>query len=195
MKKRLFFAITLPQTTIDLFAGLPLTVPENPLVRWTKTENLHITVVFLGYLEKENISSLEKEIHQVLQTMRSFSLEFAGLSFGPRGKSPRLIWAKYKDHNDFSETIDRLAEHLQKKGFPPKGKLWKNPHVTLARFKGRIDTSPLPSVILPPLRATQIDLYESKLFRSGPVYTKRRTFHLTNKLDEPKKVWRQKVCE
>ena len=73
-KKRLFFAVNLPEQVKKQLAEKML--PQIPKEQWRKVlpENLHITMHFLGYLPKEAVAKLMEQA-KALESFESFEAE------------------------------------------------------------------------------------------------------------------------
>jgi RNA 2',3'-cyclic 3'-phosphodiesterase len=179
---RLFIAIEIPEDIRTTFASLLKEFCAiAPQLRWVRTENLHVTLKFLGETESAKLDALQN----VLSAVRSpypVNLEFRGLGFFPNEKRPRVFWAGIEaspNLRTLATDIDQAAHPL---GFLLEDRPF-TPHLTLARF-------PVPGI--PPkllqamneksshsfgsLTAKEFHLIESRLKPSGAEYTTLRTF-------------------
>lgn len=87
MKHRIFIAINLPENVRKKLEDYQRKWPELP-VRWTKSYNLHITLVFLGYLSDEEILEVIKTTQEVVTRNESFSINLKKIIYGPPKKMP-----------------------------------------------------------------------------------------------------------
>ena len=113
MKHRVFIAINLPEGVKKKLASHKDKWPELP-ARWTKEDNLHITLEFLGYVSDEEILEILKTAEETASKHASFEVKLNKICYGPLGKMPpRMIWAIGDKINEFNAA----------------------PHITLARIK------------------------------------------------------------
>jgi 2'-5' RNA ligase len=99
--------------------------------RWTEPENLHLTLRFVGDLDKPQA----REFADGLETIDvdAFELRLAGLgTFG--GNEPRSIWAGVEPSAPLEALARANDRAARTAGLPPDGRPFK-PHVTLARLK------------------------------------------------------------
>jgi len=178
MNYRLFLAIPLSSEHIHNISGLSKS-SEIKGVRWTKEENLHITLLFLSNIREEDLSSLISKLKD-LEKNESFNLEFENLIFAPPGQiPPRMIWLKLKN----SAFFDRLAinaYHLSK-AFTKIDQPRRNSiHITLARLKPYANWKKvnLSNFKLETIRVKKIELISSTLTPQGPIYSKMAEFKL-----------------
>ncbi len=130
-----------------LFIGIPLKTPLQAeleavqsrlksLLRdascvWTRRENFHITVRFLGEVAEEQVKILQRMLDGIAQQTSSSKLSIDSLGyFPPRGRV-RVIWAGGKSSEllKISHSLDQTLADL---GFAPEEKPF-HAHVTLAR--------------------------------------------------------------
>lgn len=168
---RLFVAATLP-------AALKQTLQEQvqhfegPEVRALPTDNLHLTLHFIGDVPAQRLPDIQQRIAEVAQRHQPFTLALERTEAGPTAKHPRLVWARFAAHDAFASLNRDLADALS--DTPPK-KQKPVPHVTLARF--RKDMPPpqhLPTLAAPPhtqLQVGSIALWQSRLGSPHPTYT------------------------
>lgn len=174
--KRIFIAVNLPRATKDRLAKTREKWPDLP-VRWTKPENLHITLAFVGYVKDEDVLNISNTAREIGKRRRPFTLRLTDLDLGPSGSPKRMIWA----NGEKSEELDALKNdletallHFQKKS-TYRHKEFK-PHITLARFDPK-KWSQIPEkerFVSEEMRATfrigSIEVMESKLKKSGAEY-------------------------
>lgn len=179
---------------VRAFFGLP--VPEShrhalepyvarcasaaPAFRWVAASNLHLTVRFLGHVER----ALTERLADVIEAdgLEAFELQLgAELGFFKRGRLARVVWIGLAGG---AEPAGALAENVEARcrqaGLEPETRAF-NPHLTLARAKGR-DGAPLPALSAPPAmsawRADELILYRSQMGRGGSVYEPLRRIRL-----------------
>jgi 2'-5' RNA ligase len=131
---RLFWAIELPETARDRLRVTQAELRERARgadVRWSRPEQLHLTVQFLGEADPAPILAAA----QALPRPGALDLEVAGLgTFG--GRRPRVVWAGVRGPG--LEALVALAGALGQAmagvGFAPEARAYR-PHVTLGRVR------------------------------------------------------------
>lgn len=91
-------------------------------VKWVETENLHITLKFLGETLEEQLEKIIKTIEQTAAGHGSFTLKLTGLGTF----FPRVVWVGVSEGG---EALINLAAGLGEKKF--------SPHVTIGRIKDK----------------------------------------------------------
>jgi len=177
-KHRIFIAINLPEEIKKKLSDYQSKWPELP-VRWTKLENIHLTLIFLGYLTDEEISETCEISKEIASKYSQFTINLNKICYGPPKKMPpRMIWVqgeKLKTLSDLKEELEKsLMENIR---FSPENREF-SPHLTLGRIKTwqwrQIDPEDRPEVeedISLSFNVNSIEVMESKLKRTGPEYT------------------------
>ena len=80
-KRRVFIAINLPENIKKKLAGYREKWPEMP-VRWTRQDNIHITLVFLGYIADEELINICESVKEVVSKNSSFSVNLFKICYG-----------------------------------------------------------------------------------------------------------------
>lgn len=181
MKKRLFVASDIPTTLVEDFSKYQESLSINQ-ASWTKEENYHLTVAFLGYVSEENIGSIEKEISQIAANTSFFELHFEGVILAPPGKDARMIWAKLDPSDLYSELVSKVYSNT-KPYITEQTRTERIPHITLARFREgeRISEE---NLVQPQLRqksffVENVSLFETRQNNEAqPSYLKISTFKL-----------------
>lgn len=172
MKRRMFAAIPLPDTLRHELAayGRRSRAPE---IRWTREENLHITVYFIGWVDESALTDVKEKMRGALEGAEPFTLTFDRILFAPPGKTKRMVWALFRDSKSYEKLAESVAQAL---GEYADGTMLKLiPHVTLARFKvpGIAKGNELrePKLTVNEFAVSRVELMESKLSPSGPTYS------------------------
>lgn len=177
-RHRIFIAINLPEDIKKKLSDYQSKWPELP-VRWTKLENIHITLIFLGYLTNEEIPELCKIAKEVVSKYPQFTVNLNKICYGPPKKMPpRMIWVqgeKLKILSGLKEDLEKsLTENIR---FSPENREF-SPHLTLGRIKTwqwrQIEPEDRPEVeedISLSFNVNSIEVMESVLKRTGPEYT------------------------
>jgi len=186
MRRRIFIAINLPDDIKeDLEKNqheIESLFPEEQtrgMIRWVKKENLHITLLFLGYLLDEEVGEVCRNIKKAVSGKSVFSLKLEKISYGPPGKIPPLmIWAigeKVKEIVDLKDSMEKLLISPEVK-FGKENRGFKL-HITLARIRAwqwrKIEPEERPEIerrISLDFEVNSIEVMESKLKRGGAEY-------------------------
>ncbi len=172
-RRRVFIAINLPEDVKKKLAEYQENWPDLP-IRWTKQDNIHITLVFLGYVADEELVEVCKAVKEVGSRHSSFSVNLFKICYGPTDKKPpRMVWAigeKSEEFASLKEDLDKSLANSEKRQF--------SPHITLGRIRKwewqRIEPEERPSVdeeINLSFSVDSIEIMESVLKRGGPEYT------------------------
>jgi 2'-5' RNA ligase len=179
---RLFVALEIPpavRQSLGEFLTVLRALSSQP--RWVRTDNLHITLKFIGEVQPEKLGDIRVALSAV-HSDRSVALDFRGVGFFPNEKRPRVFWAGVEASTNLEQLAGDIDRSLEKLGVPP-GKRPFSPHLTLARFE--------PPGLLEKLRAAiqenakrefgsfavgEFHLIESKLKPGGAEYTTLETF-------------------
>ena len=66
-------------------------------VRWTRPEQFHVTLKFLGDVPAEQVGALENSVAAVCAASPALRLAARGIGFFPGERKPRVIWAGVAD--------------------------------------------------------------------------------------------------
>jgi 2'-5' RNA ligase len=176
---RAFIAFKLPADVVDSLRVLQSGLKKRGLnLRWVHPENIHLTLKFLGDVPTEELQEVKHVIGEVARHQVVFSLEAKGLGVFPTVKKARVLWSGIHGDvirlNSLQGTLDQSLAAL---GFEPEKRSFRG-HLTLGRFKGRVDGKRLAAMISefgsyasPPFASERLILFQSDLKPSGAVYT------------------------
>ena len=176
-RHRIFIAINLPSDIRKRLEKHQSNWPELP-VRWTKRDNLHITLVFLGYLKEEELLEIFEITKNVALKHKSFEINLNEICYGPPKKMPpRMVWVRGEKSKELSDLRYELEEALiGGVGFSPEKRLFA-PHITLGRIRQwefkNIEVEDRPEVkkeINLTFPVNSIEIMESYLKRGGAEY-------------------------
>ncbi|WP_339729712.1 RNA 2',3'-cyclic phosphodiesterase [uncultured Gimesia sp.] len=105
-------------------------------VRPIPTDQMHITLKFLGPTELEDIMPISTILKKMRTEFPRMKLAFKGLGAFPRADHPNVIWAGITDPTVLTEMVNFLERETGKLGYPPERKVF-HPHLTLARVKAK----------------------------------------------------------
>lgn len=168
--RRLFIAINIPDDLKIKLDEFRKEYEKKFPGRWVKKENMHLTVLFLGYTEEKNIPKIMEMISAASENNLPTEIKFQEIIPFP-SRQPRMIWLS----GDFSKKLqiikDYLETELKKEKIPYKHELRElHPHINLVRFNNA-PKIPFKSIHLRySFQAARLDLMESRLSRLGANY-------------------------
>lgn len=184
---RSFLAFELPPEIREKIGEVSIELQKLTLpVRWVKVTNIHLTIIFLGYVDEDKIDDIKEKVNLVVQRFSIFQTRLNGIGVFPNWRKPRVIWI---DLGGEIERLSTLREELQTElkvlGFKPEKRPFA-PHLTIGRFKGLLDRDEELKSILDRYHdlsgdlqyLNELVLFKSDLKPDGPVYTKMATWQL-----------------
>jgi 2'-5' RNA ligase len=181
---RLFTGLDLPGHVVDSLQQLLDKLRPLAAIQWTQPENLHITTKFIGNWPDDRLDELEAAF-QAIERREPIPVHIRKVGFFPNPHSPRVFWCGVEAPGleALAAATDRAAASL---GISSETRAY-SPHLTLARIKQRLNLQPLrdataawPSLDFGQFEATRFFLYESRLRRTGSVYTKLAEYPLVS---------------
>ena len=177
MRRRVFIAIKLPEGVKKKLGSFQLKWPELPC-RWTKKDNLHITLEFLGYLIDEEVVELCQRTRQIASEKPPFTVKLTKICYGPTDKKPiRSLSAQRSSHRSPRPSSGVAPRMLWAIGDKIK-EFNIIPHITLGRLKmlqfRQMEPEERPEIsenIDLSFEVNSIEVMESRLKRNGPDYT------------------------
>jgi 2'-5' RNA ligase len=176
--KRLFIGVPIQSEKATKQAGIwknDRQLNSNHL-NWTKSENWHITLFFLGDTTVSKISLLQNLMDESFNGIEAFNTELIGLGVFPNTQNPKVLWIGLEDIQPLMPAHSQLGNLLQQNGFSFDSKPLK-PHLTLARIKHMNDRTGFETLLkdyqqfsFGTVKIDRIVLYESILTQQGPVY-------------------------
>lgn len=175
---RTFIAIEIPAEIRAALAALQIDLRRAKAdVGWTKPDNIHLTLQFLGEIEEQRISEIADVLAGCAGQFQAFTLRLNGVGVFPNARQPRVLWAGLSGEVETLLAMQRdLAARLSAIGIKGDGKAF-HPHLTIGRVKSnrnarelvaQADLSSLPAL---PFAVHEIALVKSELLPAGARYT------------------------
>jgi 2'-5' RNA ligase len=135
---RLFIAIAVPPDVRQEIGRAQGQLRRNSppgAVRWTRPDQFHVTLKFLGDVPAGQVEALKKSVSAVCAGFAAMQLSARGIGFFPNVQKPRVIWAGADDDSgQLAELFRQMDEAVRP--FAPAEKPGKFAgHITLGRFK------------------------------------------------------------
>lgn len=179
MKNRLFLALKLPEEIRREIVSFRDEINEGDIPRkWEPTDKLHMTLKFLGDVEDIQNKKIEIIIEKIINDFPKVECEYDRFGFF----LPRILWLGLRVEKHLFEIVNRMNFDLQKLDFEREMRNFK-PHITILRIKDKLNpdfVSKFNTFKLPPKKFNldEIALMESKLQKSGSVYTELKNYKL-----------------
>nr|HID60160.1 RNA 2',3'-cyclic phosphodiesterase [Desulfobacterales bacterium] len=177
---RTFIAVELPEHVLVEIRKVQAALKRHNLnIRWVLTENIHLTLKFLGDVAQSEIGRILETIEKATDNLKRFSLYGKGIGVFPGPHRPQVIWVGVKGEIDVLEGLQaRLENGMESLGFAREHRPF-TPHLTLGRVKGRLNRALLLKAMeelndfqTKPFSVDSVVLFRSVLKPDGVVYTK-----------------------
>jgi len=151
MKKKIFIAINLPEKIkkdlVNYQEKIDGHFDDFCPIKWTRKDNLHITMFFIGFVEYDELVNVFNKTEKALENLEPFRVELESITYGPLGKTPKMVWVNGKKISEIIEANRNLEEALFE--IRPTEHDF-TPHITLGRivqwqFK-KIDEDQIPQI-------------------------------------------------
>jgi 2'-5' RNA ligase len=169
---RAFLAIPLPRQLQESIRFIQTELQASiSQARWTRPENLHLTLHFFGELEQETLEKLKVSVLSVKGCQRPFQLEVKGLGAFPNPHRPRVIWLGLESRGQLEQLYRATGRCVHQAGLTTDSRPY-SPHLTIARLRGdKFSLTELFSSMqqkrIEPVTVDRFVLYESHLRPEG----------------------------
>lgn len=180
---RAFIAVEIPEEILQAVGEATAEMRRviGPRVRWVPTQNMHLTLKFLGDITPSNVDMLSQMVRAQAELFPCFDIHVGGLGSFPSLKRPRVIFIGIQApaalealQRGIESASHRLGYESEDRGF--------SPHLTLGRVKQGVTATELQLIrraleetTIDSLGAARVDsvhLYKSDLKPSGSIYTR-----------------------
>lgn len=135
---RLFFAVTIPEEMVAQVQAVQQelrAVIGDEGVRWTRPEQFHYTLKFLGEQPLKRVYEAIEVARTLRETQAPFALTLGGVGAFPNNERPSVLWlGAHLGGDTLAELADRLDAALYRRRFRREPRPHKA-HLTLARIK------------------------------------------------------------
>ncbi len=156
-------------------------------LRVVDSENLHLTLKFLGEVPENLVDDILEAMHSSLSEFSSFDVSLYGTGVFPSMSYMRVVWVGFDENRECLIEMQKVLDStLMPLGFAPDKRFY--PHLTIARVKSRKGEAQLKEFVLEnkdrSFGNTVVDsvhLKKSVLTPKGPVYSTIKEVKLTGK--------------
>jgi 2'-5' RNA ligase len=176
---RLFVAAIPPPALAEKLADAAAALAP-PALRTTPTENVHVTIHFLGEVAPDAVPALTTALADVCAHHAPIELRLEAIAPGPP-RRPRMLWGTAEASPAYEALVTAVSAAAAP--YAPNARRARpgTPHLTLARLRGHArlnswpDPQPLDDARFP---VTELALVNSALGKYGPTYTTLTAFPL-----------------
>ena len=181
---RAFIAVEIPpdihkaieSKTAPLRAAL-----DSSLVRWVPSNNIHLTLKFLGDVSPANVDMLSQMLNVEVSQHQPFAIKFGGLGAFPNSRRPRVIWVGIQAPDELEALQHGIEAAAATLGYPAEKRPF-SPHLTVGRVKQNISSTGMQKIrtalektqvgSLGTVQVSAVHLIKSDLKPTGAVYTR-----------------------
>jgi len=154
-------------------------------LKWARSENLHVTLRFIGEQAADRGPGLVRAVEQGVRGYRSFPVQADGLGVFPDWKRPRVLFLQLHDGGGLSELARSVSARIDAAcpdAVAPTGVF--RAHLTLARFHRNVDAAAMTELRaldaprLPGFTVDEVRLMASELRPAGARYAVQGVFPL-----------------
>jgi 2'-5' RNA ligase len=174
---RTFIAIELPtdvrKRVLKHIDQLRVKLPD-VRASWSREDNLHLTLKFLGDVPVEHIPKLSDAVARAAHQIPSFKIMLSECGcFPPRGR-PNVLWIGVQGDVLF-HSHSAIEKECAAAGFPPEARPY-HPHLTIARLRKPQGARSLAELhtrmgFTPEsFSVSEVIVYRSELLREGSIH-------------------------
>lgn len=180
-KERIFIASNFSEeliSKIDAFERKIQSELSIPGIRWVKSSNLHLTLQFIGDVEKYKIPEISNLLDCAVIGKGPITVSVKGFGCFSNRQNPKVLWIGIEENAELLELVKPLSQTLAAKNYIQPGLF--SPHITLARIKDFLTDSERKllnqiqeknkSVDLGRHVLNNVTLFQSFLSKVGPTY-------------------------
>ncbi len=175
---RAFLALDLPENVSRFLDDISSQLKKSRAdVRWVNPTSIHLTLKFLGNVNRSRIQDIENVMSPIFAIQRELELKISGIGAFPNMSQPRVIWVGVSDPSGrLVKVVSSIEKAFNDLGFDPESRPF-NPHLTLGRTRSNNGKERLVDLIesMRPnagisFVADRAILFQSVLGPAGPRY-------------------------
>jgi RNA 2',3'-cyclic 3'-phosphodiesterase len=177
---RVFCAVELPddvrEQLQDHITRLREAVPD-VAASWSRVENVHLTLKFLGNVEVERIDAISAAASRAVGEFSPFAIGVGGTGVFPRPSRPQVLWIGVSDPaGQLAALQKKFEDECAAAEFEKENRAFR-PHLTIARIRRpeggkrladahlKMDFKPLE------IKLNEVIVFRSELSPKGSRYT------------------------
>jgi len=174
MHKRIFTSIELPKQVIIYMQTLQ--EREIRWIKWMHSDNLHITLNFLGEITGQETDQCKEILRKTAQDSQAFKILLNKII-----PKKEMLWVLPEKNNALFDLQNKLKKGFEEQGIGKKEKRRFNPHVLIAKTKNSRDMKWDNKNFLPQeFEVKKICLFESELTPGAATHTLIQSFPLAD---------------
>jgi len=175
---RSFIAVPAPPEVAEKLRAAQERLRSAPAdVKWVSPDGFHITLKFLGGVERERLDAVWRDVSDSLTDCRAFAMQFRGVGAFPSPTRARVIWAGVvAGAAELAALAERVEQACAEHGFEREKRPFQA-HLTLGRVRNPAATPELAVAVrelgeadFGGARVDRVLLMRSELTRQGAIY-------------------------
>jgi len=181
---RAFIAIEVPTQVCDSIHKQTTRLRQtlgNDFIRWIPTQNLHLTLKFLGDTASSHLEFLKQMLLREADSHPQFDMQLGAVGAFPGLRNPRMLWVGIHAPSDLASLqrgiemgASRLGYKAEARAFSPHltiGRVRQNARLTdLQKIRATLDSMQFGNIAT--ARVDSVHLFKSDLQSDGSIYTK-----------------------
>ena len=180
---RAFIAVNLSPDILDRIDQVALDLRKRMdavPVRWVPTENIHLTLKFLGNVSTANLEILKDILGKVVSSHHECDISVGGIGVFPKPHNPRVVWVGMEIPQELIALQHNIEIETARLGYSREHRPF-SPHLTFGRVSRNASTQDVHIIadildkykvgFLGATRVRTVYLYRSDLKPEGAEYT------------------------
>ena len=110
----------------------------NDLIRWVPTQNMHLTLKFLGDTATSHLDFLKQMLAREADSHPQFDLQIGGLGSFPTSRRPRMLWIGIHAPADLVSLQKSIEAGTTRLGYEQEERAF-SPHLTIGRVRQNVN--------------------------------------------------------
>jgi RNA 2',3'-cyclic 3'-phosphodiesterase len=150
------------------------------LIRWVPTQNIHITLKFLGDVSPASVDHVTQILRTEADSCPAFDIHIGGLGSFPSLRRPRVLFIGIQAPAEFEALYRGIESACARLGYESEQRSF-SPHLTIGRIRQDASATDQQKIrralegitidALGTARVNSVHLYKSDLKPTGSVYT------------------------
>jgi len=171
-----FIAVDIPSSQIinELASQIKNSGANTKVV---ETENIHITLKFLGDTDEGSVDNIEDIIKGSVENIDPFEIKLIGTGVFPNPNYIKVMWIGIQDNGELSKIAGYINEKLTDFGFENDRRGF-SAHLTIARLRSARNKEKIVEIVekyrekeFAKIKVESIKLKKSELTPKGPIYS------------------------